>query len=369
MKLGQVLSTYPNVVPEEFADLLGRLHFEAPPMHFSLLREQVRNELGADPEDLFETFETEAFAAASLGQVHRATMKGTGQNLAVKIQYPNIARTIHDDFRNMYLIMKPMRLSEDWDNILDQVQDIQRMLELETDYEQEAENLRLGRLAFREGDQIFIPKAIAELSSKRVLTMEFVEGVHLPKFLARQPSQEERNRFGNLMSLAALRLSYTAEICYADPQPGNYIFMPDGRLGLIDFGCIHHFTQQDIDYLNEAERAFRGKGKDVREVMVRVGGGLSERQRRDEDRMKLMIGWADWVWEPLFQEAAFDFSDESYFRRGMDMYSEMVRKRYTRSMPLNTWLARNFMGVRALLTRLKAEVDMGQLYRAETTIR
>ena len=116
MKMGQMLANYPDVVPGQFADTLGRLHFEAPPMHFSLLREMVRNELGKDPEEVFDDFETKAFAAASLGQVHRARLKGSGQQVAIKIQYPGIARTIRDDFRNMKALAFPMRLGGDWDN-------------------------------------------------------------------------------------------------------------------------------------------------------------------------------------------------------------------------------------------------------------
>ncbi|MCH7812465.1 MAG: AarF/ABC1/UbiB kinase family protein, partial [Planctomycetes bacterium] len=111
MKLGQILANYPDVVPQEFAETLGRLQFQAPPMHFSLLREFVRAELGDDPEALFDDFETTAFAAASLGPVHRARLKGSGRLVAVKIQYPNIGRTIRDDFRNFQALVTPMRLA------------------------------------------------------------------------------------------------------------------------------------------------------------------------------------------------------------------------------------------------------------------
>ncbi|HEV3025542.1 MAG TPA: AarF/UbiB family protein, partial [Pirellulales bacterium] len=112
MKVGQVLAHYPKVLPAQYAEALARLHFEAPPMHYSLLREQVRNELGRDPEELFESFETRAFAAASLGQVHRARLR-SGEPVAVKIQYPNIACTIRSDFRNLSAVFLPMRLTAD----------------------------------------------------------------------------------------------------------------------------------------------------------------------------------------------------------------------------------------------------------------
>jgi predicted unusual protein kinase regulating ubiquinone biosynthesis (AarF/ABC1/UbiB family) len=99
-KLGQALANLPNIVPDQFVETLERLHFEAPPMHFALLRELVRNELGREPEEAFATFDTRAFAAASLGQVHRATLK-SGDEVAVKIQYPAIGRSIRSDFRNL----------------------------------------------------------------------------------------------------------------------------------------------------------------------------------------------------------------------------------------------------------------------------
>ncbi len=177
MKIGQTLAQYPQVVPAEYAEILGKLHFEAPPMHYSLLREHLRNELGADPEEVFAEFEHKAFAAASLGQVHRARLK-SGEAVAVKVQYPNIARTIESDFRNFMALMTPMRLSKDWDNIRAQWEDIQQMLTWETDYLREADFLRRARAVFADDEGIVVPRVFDEFSTKRVLTMEFIEGVH-----------------------------------------------------------------------------------------------------------------------------------------------------------------------------------------------
>src|SRR6185503_4184033 len=112
MKVGQTLANFPDIVPREFVQTLEQLHFQAPPMHWSLLREMVHNELGDDPENLFASFDKRAFAAASLGQVHRARLK-TGEEVAVKIQYPGIARTVREDFRNLVPFLLPARLSKD----------------------------------------------------------------------------------------------------------------------------------------------------------------------------------------------------------------------------------------------------------------
>jgi predicted unusual protein kinase regulating ubiquinone biosynthesis (AarF/ABC1/UbiB family) len=368
MKAGQILAHYPDVVPEEFADVLGRLHFEAPPMHFALLRELVRNELGREPDELFEEFESEAFAAASLGQVHRARLKGSRQEVAVKIQYPNIARTIRDDMANLKSLIAPMRLSGDWDSLQAQFDDVHRMLDLEVDYEQEARNLRLARSGFDETDAIVVPRVYEELSTARVLTMDYVEGVHLEAFLATEPAQDLRDRHGELIGRACFRLSYGAHLLYADPHPGNYFFMPDGRLGLIDFGCCHHYTNDDVDYLTEVEQVVYGSRDAMRNMLIRAAD-LTPPQQRQEKRFELMEAWCDWVWEPILHDGPFDFGDPDYFRRGLDLYGEMLRRRYVRSLPINIWLTKSFFGLRAILHRLAARVDLGAIVGQETTVK
>jgi hypothetical protein len=127
MKVGQTLANFPDIVPREFVETLEQLHCNAPPMHWSLLREMVHNELGDDPESLFAEFDKQAFAAASLGQVHAARL-ASGDELAVKIQYPGIARTISDDCRNLLLFLLPNRLNRDWDCFKDQLDDLRQRL-------------------------------------------------------------------------------------------------------------------------------------------------------------------------------------------------------------------------------------------------
>ncbi len=365
MKVGQIIANHPDVAPEQFAAVLGRLYFEAPPMHFSLLREFVMSELGADPEEIFDEFEPRAFAAASLGQVHRARLKGSGQRVAIKIQYPGIARTIRDDFRNMMAMIAPMRLSGDWDNIKAQFEDIRHMLDLETDYEHEAENLRMARSAFTEDEGIVVPKVFSDHSTRRVLTMEYIEGLHLDKFLATDPPQELRDQFGKKIGLAVLRLQYCKHLVYADPQPGNYLFMPDGRLGAIDFGCCHNQSAEDIDLYAEVERAVDGPPGALRKSLAR-GCDLTPQQAADDARMKVLEQWCEWAREPVDREGPFDFADPDYFRRGVELYGELIRRRYTRSRPANTWFAKSVYGMRAMFAHLEARFDLGAVYREET---
>ncbi len=368
MKVGQVIANYPNVAPQEFVDVLGRLQFDAPPMHFSLLREHIRNELGADPEELFDDFETTAFAAASLGQVHRARLKGSDKRVAVKIQYPNIGRTIRDDFKSLKAAAFPMRLTRDWDNTQAQFEDIRSMLDLETDYEKEAQNLCEARLLFAEDEGIIVPTVYSELSTKRVLTMEYLDGAHLDAFLASDPPQALRDEFGRKIVRSTFRLGYRGEMMYADPHPGNYYFMRDGRLGLIDFGCCRRFTDEELAYVDACELAFYTSREAVREVMVHVTDLASASEDREE-QLQLAAEWADWAWEPLLHDGPFDFGDPDYFARGVKHYSGLVKKRYTRSKPINTWLTRSVYGIRAMLARLSARINFCEIYRAEARVK
>ena len=192
MKIGQTLANFPDIAPREFVDTLQRLHYEAPPMHWSLLREMVHNELGDDPEHLYAEFDKRAFAAASLGQVHRARLK-SGEEVAVKIQYPGVGRAIQSDFRNFFLFLLPARVNRDWECTKDQCDDLRRRLEQETDYELEAAHLTKARSLFRDADGIVVPRVFSQYSTARVLTMERLDGLHITEFMERNPSQEERN--------------------------------------------------------------------------------------------------------------------------------------------------------------------------------
>lgn len=365
MKLGQVLAAWPGAAPDEFADLLGRLHFQAPPMHFSLLREMVRSELGADPETLFAEFEPDAIAAASLGQVHRARLK-TGETVAIKIQYPGIARAIRDDIANMRALITPMRLGQDYSNLVGAIEDIERMLALETDYVAEAANLRTARETLSNMPEVFVPRVHDLFSTPRVLTMDWVPGLHLGHYLATNPTQAERDRFGALITRSGMRMCYRAHMLYCDLHAGNYLFMPDGRLGLIDFGCVRRYTPEDVAYLTEAEAAPFGSREAVRTALIK-GADLTPAQQADPERMRVLEALFDWICEPVVHNGVFDFSDPTYIRRGMDLWAESMRRRYTRVTPLNMWINKSFMGLRALLHKLGARVPLGPILREETS--
>lgn len=367
MKLGQVLAHWPDVLPQAFADVLGRLHAEAPPMHFALLREHVQSELGRDPHELFDDFEERAFAAASLGQVHRARLKGSGRRVAVKIQYPDIARTIRGDLANLKAASFPLRLSGDWQNLLEQFEGIQRMLEQETDYEAEARLQEDARRSLGGLEGVVVPRVVPELSTRRVLTSEYLEGVHLERFLAGAPEQGARDLQGARIARAALRLWYRERLVYADPHPGNYLFLADGRLGLLDFGCCHRFDEDEFDYVLAVERAASARDE-ARLVEELARGCALAPEELDGERRQRMLEYCDWLWAPVRTDEPFDYGAPGQFEPGVRLYGEFTRRRWVRSLPVNVWLTKVFFGVRAMLTRLEARVPYGRILREESVL-
>jgi aarF domain-containing kinase len=364
MKIGQTLGSFPDIVPTQFIDALDKLHFEAPPMHFSLLRELVCNELGGEPEEVFASFETRAFAAASLGQVHRARLK-SGEEVAVKIQYPGVARTIDADFRNLGAVLFPLRLSKDWEYVRRQFEEIERMLQQEVDYEREAESLRRARDLFKPEDGIVVPQVFEKFSTKRVLTMEYIPGAHLDDFLASHPSQELRNEFGTKMYVSSFRMYYS-RMNYADPHCGNYVFMSDGRLGLIDFGCIQNYGEEECELIRLSEESTWGGPEAIRDVFRR-GAYMTDEDFADKERMALMMASHAWTCEPIKHQGPFDFGNVEHLERGIDWFVGLTRKRYTRSHPTYVYFNRTLFGLRALLYRLRAQVDVEALHRREAS--
>jgi hypothetical protein len=356
-KLGQALANFPDVLPDQMVSTLERLHFEAPPMHFALLREQVRDEIGRDPEEAFAAFEPRAFAAASLGQVHRATLT-SGRDVAVKIQYPAIGRSIRSDFRNLFAFLSPLRLGKGWEPVKAQLEEIRRVIDQETDYQREADMQRRAHSLFDEDDQVLVPRVYDELSTRRVLTMEYLEGVHLPAFLAGHPSQDLRDRFGGLIYRAQSRLHYAGRLLYADPHPGNFLFRADGRLGFLDFGCVRPYTDREWECSRLCDLAIRGGPEDVVRA-IRSTLGLAEGDEIDPELLAQNVEFGRWMWRPYWHDGLFDFGDPGYLREGVDRFAAIGRARIpTPWLTMNAFIARWYFGTVALLYRLGARVDV-----------
>lgn len=360
MKIGQVLANLPKVVPDEFAEVLGSLHFEAPPMHYSMVREVFKAEMGCEPEELFEYFDRKAFAAASLGQVHRASLK-TGEEVAVKIQYPHIGQTIRSDLRNLRLLMAPMRFSADWDYLADLIQEVEGVLTMETDYLQEAEFYRQAKELFQGEEKIVIPEVHDSYCTKRILTMEYLSGCHLKEFLDSDPSQSKRDHYTELLTKVWARLFYSGSRLFADPNPGNFIFMENEKIGVIDFGCTRQLSSGERQLLGEMEDACLKNDMERLDQSIAQATLYGAPESMDQEQLNVIRRSSVWSHEPLRRKGVFDWGDEEFFRQGVELFIETMRKRCMRSIPLCFWSTRLIYGFRALCYRLKGRVRFAEI--------
>jgi predicted unusual protein kinase regulating ubiquinone biosynthesis (AarF/ABC1/UbiB family) len=226
MKLGQLLSLQTRMLPEAAIRELAHLQMQAPAMHPTLARAQFKSSLGKPPEEVFRVFEEEPFAAASLGQVHRAITRN-GDQVAVKIQYPAIRLAIQNDFKLLRSVTLPARLSGHFPQAI--LDEIQRGFLEETDYLHEARNLEFFAEGFADLKYVTVPKVHRDVTTERVLTMSFVPGESLAAFLEQKPPAGLRNSIGErLLELYYYQL-HRLRALHADHQSGLRIYFTRGN--------------------------------------------------------------------------------------------------------------------------------------------
>lgn len=247
MKVGQIASQMKDMLPREVAQALEVLQKDSPPMPYSVIRTQIIKELGDTPENIFEQFEQTPFAAASIGQVHRALTKD-GLQVVVKIQYPGVKESCDSDLKQLRRALKLAGLLKMDPEVLEQTfQEIRRMLYEELDYEHEAENLKFFSEHYRHHPNVLVPELIEELSSERVLTLSYLEGDPLSAVAAPTYSQDVKNSFGYLLFEIFGEQIYQLKILHSDPHPGNFAFRPDGKLIIYDFGAVKRLSEASVN--------------------------------------------------------------------------------------------------------------------------
>lgn len=363
MKVGQLLANLPQIMGPDLVEILESLHFEAPPMHYALIREVFLDELGKEPDEVFQYFDRRAFAAASLGQVHRAQLYD-GTEVAVKIQYPDIGRTIEADFKTLGVLLQPMRFKKDFHILLSHILDAREVFSKEVDYLSEAAYMEKNRKMFT-GTAVVVPKSYPDLTSKRVLTMDYLPGRHLQEFLTSEPPQHQRDHFGELISFALVHSFFRAQTIYADLHPGNFIFMDDGRLGFIDFGCFRRFSPERWRFEMASEM---GMIADDRKAMLHFLAKVSlhdSPEELDSEWREMGLRQVKWIIAPIVSPGPFDFADREYVQEGVELYKEIIRSGYARFDCFYNWTNRALLGHRSLMYRLGCKIDYSALYLQE----
>jgi len=233
LKFAQLLSIEDMLLTNEYKEQLQKSTYKVKPLNRAIVRKTIKNELHSYPEKIFKKFNNEAFAAASLGQVHRAEDR-EGKQLAIKMQYPGIEETLQHDINMIKMAYKMIPHSPLFDAMLEEVEDI---LSKEVDYFSEADHIEWFREHMGELD-IVLPKVYPEYSSDKILAMEYIDGKHLDEWLETKPSQEVRNRVAQKLFDLYCYSFFELKTFQADSNIGNYLFMEDEKIAFLDFGCI-----------------------------------------------------------------------------------------------------------------------------------
>jgi predicted unusual protein kinase regulating ubiquinone biosynthesis (AarF/ABC1/UbiB family) len=332
-------------------------------MHPSLVAAAFRAEFGRTPEQVFASFEAEPFAAASLGQVHRAVTI-QGEPVAVKVQYPAIREAIRADVRWFRTVSKPAQLSKHLPPAV--IDEIEQQFLAETDYRQEAANLEFFRRALRPLGFVQTPRVVKALCGDRVLTMSIVNGMHIDDFLRTRPSQQVRDMVGErlleLYYFQVMRL----ERFHADPHWGNYLFRSDGSIGLVDFGCVKRLSKP---FAASLRRMYLYPGDfhsaEVERLLVERYAGFST--KLSPRTMRALIRFAENFYrkvyppQPELDDRPFDFSDAGFLRQYLREASNLANERGAAAEYV--FLSRAETGVYHTLHRLRARVHTSRIVR------
>jgi predicted unusual protein kinase regulating ubiquinone biosynthesis (AarF/ABC1/UbiB family) len=357
MKIGQLASFIDTeFLPPEYRELyqekLADLRTSAPPMEWKKVKQVLEEEWDEPPEDLFEDFEHDAAAAASIGQVHRATLPD-GRRVAVKIQYPGVAKALRADMQNAGMLMRLAKALAPGLDAKAAAEELKARVLEELDYEYEAQNQRTFARAYRGHPFIYVPDVVTRLSRSRVLVSEWVEGMDFEH--VKELPQEERDRFGEIVFRFCFGSIYHLRHFNADAHPGNYVWMDDGRVAFLDFGMTKQLDAEQIELEIVAIEAVLDEDPErLREALADLGF-LSNPKRVEAERLmahvKAVGGW--------YLEDREVTIDSEYVMNVMtavtDPRSEFYSLMRRENLPANELMGRRMeFGVLAVLGQLNA---------------
>ncbi len=356
VKIAQTLVLGMPFLNTNYLEKISKSFDSITPINRALIRKIIKQELGAYPEKLFDKFDLKAFASASLGQVHKAELRG--EELAVKVQYPGIAKSIQSDMTIIKFALKRFSKGAKVEHIVEELSD---RLSEELDYLNEAKNSQKFLKANRSSD-IVIPKVIKELSSKKVLTTEFLDGLTFKEFLAANPSQKQRDRYAQLIFDNFFDSLYGIKTIHADPNPGNFLFLQDGRLGIIDFGCTKAVDGEFLKSFNRLHLSLIDEIEPLEIAKQYMQLGMIE-PASDEEMLKFykeIINPLDTIYIEIFKQDRYDFKESNYAKRGFDAIFKVQKKQAKSVQNYNQdylFIDRTLLGYYAMFERMGAQID------------
>ena len=361
MKVAQILSTIPDALPPEYAEELASLQADAPAMGWLFTRRRMAAELGPDWQQKLQSFTREAVSAASLGQVHKA-VDLDGNDLAMKLQYPDMASAIDADLRQLRLVFQ---LYERYDSAIstsDIYDELSERLREELDYRREAANLQLYRHMLADEDSVRLPEYRADLSSDRLMTMSWLNGTRIMPFLESEPSQEVRNQIARNMFRVWYVPFYFYGVIHGDPHLGNYSLDRDNRINLMDFGSIRLFRPSFVGGVIDLYRALRDSDPDLAVHAYESWGfhGL------DKEAIEVLNMWAGFIYSPLLEDKVRPIQELRNGTAGRELagkvHGELKRIGGIRPPREFVLMDRAAVGLGSVFMHLGAEVNWHNLF-------
>ena len=361
MKVAQILSTIPDALPPEYAEELASLQADAPAMGWLFTRRRMAAELGPDWQQKLQSFTREAVSAASLGQVHNA-VDLDGNELAMKLQYPDMASAIDADLRQLRLVFQ---LYERYDSAIstsDIYDELSERLREELDYRREAANLQLYRHMLADEDAVRLPEYRADLSSDRLMTMSWLDGTRIMPFLETEPSQEVRNEIARNMFRVWYVPFYFYGVIHGDPHLGNYSLDRDNRINLMDFGSIRLFRPSFVGGVIDLYRALRDSDQDLAVHAYESWGfhGL------DKEAIDVLNMWAGFIYSPLLEDKVRPIQELRNGTAGRELagkvHGELKRIGGIRPPREFVLMDRAAVGLGSVFMHLGAEVNWHNLF-------
>ena len=262
MKVAQILATIPDALPDEYVKELRQLQSNAPSMGRLFVKRRMSSELGPVWQKKFKSFNKEAVAAASLGQVHKAEVLD-GQTVACKLQYPDMNSAVEADLKQLRFAMSIYQRYDNAINASEIYKELSARIREELDYVREGCNMALYRLMLQEETTVHIPDLIHDASTDRLLTMTWLEGAPILDFIKQNPELEMRNKIAQYMFRAWYVPFYLFGIIHGDPHLGNYSIRPNGDVNLLDFGCIRIFPPTFVKGVIDLYMALRDGNEEL----------------------------------------------------------------------------------------------------------
>jgi len=362
MKVAQILSTIPDVLPREYSAQLAQLQANAPAMGRHFVRRRMATELGPDWESRFGTFEETAAAAASLGQVHRAVATD-GRALACKLQYPDMQSAVEADLRQLRLIFS---IWERYDRVISTKQihaEISARLREELDYLREAQHMWLYRAMLEDEEGVHVPEPLNDLTTKRLLTMTWLDGTRMMPFIdAHRDDVGMRNRVARNMFRAWYVPFYYYGIIHGDPHLGNYSVRPDGSINLLDFGCIRIFSP---DFVQGVIDLYRAIERDDEALAVSAYERWGFRNLNHET-IRVLNRWAAFLYGPLLEDRPRKIKEEEGGIYGAEVATgvhEELRRLGPVAPPREFVLMdRAAIGLGSVFMHLRAEINWYRIF-------